>query len=149
MDKDGCHGPNAIVDRGPEVKPELRAVAEGALVMAGTLVLLMLGVVVVGMLPADTVLGSGFFWTATVVGGLVLLLGAAAAGGLTVRRLRTPGWARPALALVGPVSVVALLAVPTWAGGERAAGSLYLGATLFGGVAGALISPRLGSARGR
>ncbi|TDC73517.1 hypothetical protein [Actinomadura sp. 7K507] len=131
------------------VIPELRAVAEGALVMAGTLVLLMLGVVVAGLLPANIVLGSGFFWTATVAGGLVLLLGAAVAGGLAVRRLRAPGWARPPLALAGPVGVVALLAVPTWAGGEPAAGSLYLGATLVGGVAGALISPRLGAARGR
>ncbi|MEO3822535.1 hypothetical protein [Actinomadura sp. B10D3] len=131
------------------MRPELRAVGEGALVMAGTLVLLMLGVVVVGVLPADAVLGSGFFWTATVVGGVVLLLGAAVAGGLAVRRLSGAAWVRSALALAGPVGVVALLAVPTWAGGERAAGSLYLGATLCGGVAGVLISPRLGAARGR
>ncbi|WP_030172687.1 hypothetical protein [Spirillospora albida] len=131
------------------MKPGLRAVAEGALTMVGTLLLLMLGVVMAGLLPADTVLSEGFFWTATMVGALVLMLGGAAAAGLAVRRLDASGPVRYGVPLIGPAAVVALVAVPAWAGGEHAAGLLYLGSTLLGALAGIPLAPRIAAARGR
>ncbi|GLZ09950.1 hypothetical protein Acsp04_01850 [Actinomadura sp. NBRC 104425] len=121
----------------------MRAVALGAVVMAATLVVLMIGVVVISFFPAETLLSEGFFWGYTVAGGLVLALGAAVGGALAAGR------ARPLLGPVGPLAVVSLVAVPSLFGEDWVAGIFYLVATLVGSVAGAFGSARFGTRGGR
>ncbi|GAA4066081.1 hypothetical protein [Actinomadura miaoliensis] len=119
----------------------VRAVVEGALVMVVTLVVLMLGVVVISSLSTGTLLSGRFFWGYALVGGLVLALGAAAAGGLAARRL-PPSGRRRVLAPAGPLLVVSLLAVPSLFGDDWIGGAFYLVLTLAGSVAGVFGSAR-------
>lgn len=126
----------------------MRAIALGAVVMAATLVVLMIGVVVISFFPADTLLSEAFFWGYALTGGLVLALGAAVAGALAAGRLPS-GPVRPLLAPVGPLAVVSLVAVPALFGEDWAAGVLYLALTLAGSLAGAFGSARYGARGGR
>ncbi|MEU6039249.1 hypothetical protein ABZ801_27990 [Actinomadura sp. NPDC047616] len=130
------------------MSPPVRAVAEGALVMAATLVVLMLGVVMISSMSTGTLLTERFFWGYALAGGLVLALGAAAAGGLAARRLPS-GSARTLPALAGPLSVVSLVAVPSLFGKDWGAGVLYLVVTLVGSVAGVFGSARFTTRGGR
>ncbi|RAY14431.1 hypothetical protein DPM19_15860 [Actinomadura craniellae] len=114
----------------------VRAAVESGFVMAAALLVIGFVSVVVAVGSPKTVAGDSFVWTSALAVIMLLLGFGGVAGALAARRL--PGRRRLPLALVGPLTVMTLAAIPAAIDGDWAGVLLYEAGTLAGTAGGVL-----------